>query len=543
MAERIPHELGKVLSQKRNALARKIYFLGLCLLAIGLPLSMFLMSVSQFVLLGAWFIDGEIKSKLKAFINNKPAVVVAGIFLIHIVGLLYSEDLKFGLNDLRIKLPLIILPVVMSGFPKLNLGQFRKLSWYFISAVLISSMISVLVLAGVIPREVNNIRDISILISHIRLSLLVCIAIFYLGWMMRDAGLQGDMKKRLLLVIPIFWLIGFLVILESVTGLGILLIVSIIVAAIRVFTTQRKWPSILFLVIVVSFMGYSAKYVQKVYEHVSFYAPISDLDLKSTTKKGNTYYFALDDNQFENGHKVWAFICWDEIEQAWPMRSQLDLNSKDKRNQELKVTLIRYLSSKGLKKDEEGINALTDQDIHNVEKGIANVNHVKKGNIFARIDQIVWEYHRYKMSGNPSGHSTTQRLEYWKTASAIIAKNKLTGVGTGDPPAAFREEYIFQKSKLSERWRLRAHNQYLAIGVALGIPGLMYFFFALIYPGIVAGKFNDLLFLSFLITACFSMLTEDTLETQAGATFFAFFYCLFLLVKQDDPVIMVQSES
>ncbi len=40
--------------------------------------------------------------------------------------------------------------------------------------------------------------------------------------------------------------------------------------------------------------------------------------------------------------------------------------------------------------------------------------------------------------------------------------------------------------------------------------------------------------MTFWITAFLSMLTEDTLETQAGVSFFIFFSCLFLFLKNKE---------
>jgi O-antigen ligase len=98
-------------------------------------------------------------------------------------------------------------------------------------------------------------------------------------------------------------------------------------------------------------------------------------------------------------------------------------------------------------------------------------------------------------------------------------------------PDAFKEQYVKDGSMLDEKWRLRAHNQYLSIAVAFGIPGLLLFISVLFYTLVNRLKKGDTLFLAFWLVAAISMFTEDTLETQAGVTFFALFYCLFLFVN------------
>jgi hypothetical protein len=47
-----------------------LYITGLTALAAGLPLWLLLISLSQFVLLGAWLFDGNIKEKLKSALHN-----------------------------------------------------------------------------------------------------------------------------------------------------------------------------------------------------------------------------------------------------------------------------------------------------------------------------------------------------------------------------------------------------------------------------------------------------------------------------------------
>jgi hypothetical protein len=65
--------------------------------------------------------------------------------------------------------------------------------------------------------------------------------------------------------------------------------------------------------------------------------------------------------------------------------------------------------------------------------------------------------------------------------------------------------------------------------------GFIWFLFTLIYPAVKLGKFNEYLYLVFFVIVFMSMLTEDTLETQAGATFFAFFNAFLLFGGKKHP--------
>ena len=109
-------------------------------------------------------------------------------------------------------------------------------------------------------------------------------------------------------------------------------------------------------------------------------------------------------------------------------------------------------------------------------------------------------------------------------------------MGTGDVPQAFSQAYDEIHSPLKEEFRFRAHNQYLAIAVAFGLVGLAFFLFVLLYPWCVSRRNHTYLYMVFLTIMLLSMFPEDTLETQAGATLFAFFMALLLVMRADSEV-------
>jgi O-antigen ligase len=143
-----------------------------------------------------------------------------------------------------------------------------------------------------------------------------------------------------------------------------------------------------------------------------------------------------------------------------------------------------------------------------------------------RIKNLGWEYRQYFYNDYVSGQSFTQRLAYWSTGLTIFKQNWLVGVGTGDVDIAFKQQYANDKSKLEEKWRLRTHNQYITLGIAFGVSGVVLLLTVLFYPVLFHYKKPGFVFSSFLLIAAISMLSEDTLETQAGITFFVFLYCL-----------------
>jgi hypothetical protein len=225
------------------------------------------------------------------------------------------------------------------------------------------------------------------------------------------------------------------------------------------------------------------------------------------------------------------------MREAWNRRSRISYDTLDMKNQQIHHTLVRFLASKGYRKDAGGVNKLTHKEIEAIEKGIANVVFMNGFSIRGSIYELIWGYEEYEKTGDPTGSSLMQRVEFWKASMGLIRDNWLTGVGTGDMNIAFDKQYqkMHTKLALSERWR--SHNQFLSIFVGFGIFGFLWFLFAILYPPLVLKKFDDFFFLTFFIIAIISMLPEDTIESQSGVTFFAFFFALFLFGRKEaDPL-------
>ena len=504
--------------------SRQIYLSGIFLLVTGLPLSMFAMSVSQFVLLGAWIIEGNISKKIKRAFTQPVFLVLAGVYFLHVLGLIHTADFKYAVNDLRIKIPLLLLPLIFFTSPPLSQKEYHSVLAVFIAAVFISALISVMVYAGIIHRPLHDIRDISIFISHIRLSLLVCIAIICCIYFLKEKQ-TGNVRISMLILIVAFT--AFLVLLESFTGLFILSCIGIYI----LFSFLNKQSPIIArtgLIAVIIIIVISA-YKFYIYIFVDSLKPaiIHIHELPQVTALGHPYTHDISRNDVENGNPVWIKICEAELDSAWNARSHLSYSGKDERGQFLKYTLIRYLASKNLPRDAEGISHLDENEIRAIEMGIANVDYAHLSDIKARVHQLAWEYRQYRLNNDPTGHSVMQRFEFWKTALFIISKHPLTGVGTGDVQKEFDKAYIESNSRLELSNRLRAHNQFLTMTVAFGLIGGCYFIFSLIYPAIHLRN-PGFLFSTFLIVALLSMIAEDTLETQAGVTFFSFFNSFFI---------------
>lgn len=525
-------------------ISNRLFFFGTLVLAVSLPLSVYIMSISQFILAGAWLIEGRWLEKFKRAFSNKVVLALLSVYVLHLIGLSYSNNLDYGWKDMRIKLPLFTLPILFSTSPDFSKKQFYTVLLLFVSAVVVSTLISTGVLYDIIHvnKPIREIRDISIFISHIRLSLMICITIFICVYFLITEAKQISILNKCLLLIITAWLIIFLAILESITGLGILLFISIVYILKLIIESKKVFFKATLLTVTVFLFLFLFFYVSKIVGSVYATEQINESALDSLTPYGNSYFHDANNKAVENGHRIFIYISKKELDSAWSKRSFFPIDGKDERGQELRQTLIRFLTSKGLRKDANGVAALSASEIRSVEKGIANIDYQDLSSLKSRIHQVAWEISNYKGDVNPSGHSVVQRLEFWKAAIGIIRKNFIFGVGTGDIQDAFNRQYEDMKSPLDLEKRLRSHNQYLSITVALGVIGLLIFLLSLFYPYFYLKKY-DFLYTTFLLVALLSMLTEDTLETQAGVTFFTFFNCFFLFKARANPDVHPKNQG
>lgn len=518
-----------------------LYYLGLTVLAIALPVSVFLMSVAQFILVINWILEGNFRNKYYTLLHRKSILLFVSVYIVHILVLIYTNYPEgfFGegynaLKDIRIKLPVLLLPVIIGTSEGLDLKKLKYLLLLFIASVTASTLISTATLLGFTNYPVNDIRDISIYISHIRFSLLINMAIFSLGYFLFSKKTVLSAFEKALFTVVISWLIIFLFILQSLTGITVLIISGLILSCYIAGKVKNLYFRIFMAGVTITVILFLILYVRTIITKYYTMEHIERETIDKVTLLGNPYYHNFNSTAVENGHYVDLFVCEKELRDSWNRISSIKFDSLDNKKQELKATLIRYLTSKGLRKDAGGISRLSPVDIAMIEKGYANCIYKNRRSLYPRIYEIIWELDRYHKGENPSGHSISQRIEYFKTARLIIKNNFWFGVGTGDAQKEFNLQYSKMKSPLKPECRLRAHNQFVTFFITFGFIGFLWIMFAIIYPIKLERRAGDFLFIIFLIIAFISMLNEDTWETQAGVTFFVFFYVLFLMGRKPE---------
>ncbi len=522
-----------LLNKNRELLHFQIYLGFLLAMAASLPMSKAIMSIVPGFLMVNWLFEGQFQLKLQRLKERKSVLLLISIFIVYLVGLLWTNSMKWGMHDVKIQLPLPVLLLVIGTSAELNYRQVKKIIYVFSAAVVFASLCSIWVLLEFSGKTIQNPREMSLFISHIRFALLINTSIFSMAWYVLKAGKTSYLEKSLL-VLAIIWLSIFLVILKSATGWIVFLLVLSVVVLIQAIQIKKPAWRVVLLGILLSIFLLPAAYIGYVVHQ--FYRveslPADIVHVK--TRQGNLYQHDFNNKQMENGHYTFLFVNEEEMREAWNKRSPVNYDSTSASGFNRDV-LIRYLTSKGFRKDAEGLEKLTDDDIRNIENGVTNYRFINSVSFYNRIYQIVWEADVYRKGGNPSGHSVTQRLEYYKMAMQIISENFWFGTGTGGYYKAYQEKYDQNSFFQNQLYRQRSHNMFLSYWIDFGLIGLAYICFALFSPVILEHKTKSFLLLVFLLIVLISFMNEDSLNNHDAISFFSFFYPLYLFSKHEDP--------
>ncbi len=464
-----------------------------------------------------FLVEFKIKARLSGLRSSEPALWLVGLFLLHVIWLINTQNFEYAFKDLRIKLPLLVLAISLGVYPL----KFQELKIVILS---LGVGVWIAILVGYFNYFTLDGADISPRIivpdiSHIRLGLMMITLLGLMLWIYKNVS-KG---WKTIIIVTVVNVLIFLYILQALTAF-ITLIISVIIVLTSYFLTGVKGSkriasiSVFSIIPVVLFF-----YLKGTYDD---YFILSDdaIPKLPVTEAGNPFnHYSTD--QIENGNMVYSNICELELAREWNKRSDSKIGYDPMINIPTIDCLVRYLTSKGLTKDSVGVNSLNDEDIERIESGFPAAIYAESYGLPLRIHSFLHGAHMFFSSGEVQGSSFFQRVVYWNIGLSIAKDYWLFGTGTGDVKDVFLKAYEEYPIDIDPRYRLRAHNQYITFFVTFGIVGLIYFFAGL---GIVLHRsVKHPGFFFFFCVAALSFMTEDTLETQAGVTFIAFFTSLF----------------
>ena len=459
------------------------------------------------LLLANWVLEGRWREKWQMARESRLLQAWLALYAVLVIGMAWTQNTGHGLDVLRVKLPMLALPLIILTTRPLEGRARRTVLWLYAGTVLVVSIIGFVrltTIAGLPYREAIPY------LSHIRFALNCCM-VFYIciGTM-----IHWQSRWRWLALPVGLWMLAFLVMLHSYTALAVLTVVSIAI----LLTHYRRW----WLIAAWAAVAVAVAVILS-YEVHSYYrmVPMATEPLKAATANGNPYSHA-EDGIIENGNYMNNYVCREELRKEWNNRSTLPYDGHTESGYTVESTLVRYLNALGQTKDSVGMAAMSDADIAAVERGVANPVY-ESGNVVKKMVYVMLlEREFYVHTHAVAGFTMLQRFELWRTTADIVKENPVLGVGTGDVDDELHAQLYDRGSELSGTSK-RSHNQYLSLMAAVGLLGFAVILFMFIRAA--AGNKAKLspLMLAWLITILISCLTEDTLDTLAGILFCTYF--------------------
>ncbi|MCE3227344.1 MAG: Lipid core - O-antigen ligase [Bacteroidetes bacterium] len=448
---------------------------------------------------------------------------MTSLLFIHVIGMAWTSNANEGIQDLKTKMTLLLLPMVFFTTAPLSKKEFHILLYCF----LLGSFVNVTwcYIYSFVLHKNEVARSASRFMSHIRLGLYLNVAIsacVYFIWYHKEL-----LRRGLFLILILVFLFGMYA-LGLASGFVNFFILCFLAGVYLIFRQSFKIKIVLILVLGVG-IYFVSNYVIGVYNSQIAPKQTAYNTLQEKNKFGVPYFHLDTLGQKENGNYVHRNLDLIGLGKQWNKRCPEDTFSYDPQvNLNRFEILIRYLSSKELTKDSVGVWQLTEEDLRKIKNNKVNYLTDKWSYLHKRVYEIVYEIDEAWNGRDINGHSLSMRPYFWKAALHIVKNNSIIGVGTGDVQTEMNKAYVETNSPLSKKWYKRPHNQFLTITVALGFIGLIVFLVSLFWPVFRLRKYFHVLFWPFFYLAISSFLLEDTLESQAGLTFFNYFNSLFI---------------
>jgi hypothetical protein len=519
--------MAEQVSFSRKSVHFWVYYLSLCMMVVSLPSTRFMITLSLIFLVANWLAEGNLKEKFKTFSVNKPAIAFTLIYVINIVGLMWSENLQYAFsNDLMHKLPTLLLPIVVVTSPKLDLKKIQLLLILFISSVLIVTFAGIAIRAFQNP---SDFREASPFVPNIYFSMMLLLAAFQLPTLVREKSENNILFLFALLVSA--WLVFFLFYLRSLSGIASLVGVSFYSLIILVYKHKSLLLKVSLTSIFILFLGFTSWLLIHMYKQAHYEVKTDLSSLCYQTEQGNQYTHDTTHYLRENGNLVYIYIADCELEKAWNEKSKLDFYNNDLSNHSVRHTLYRYMSSKGLKKDENGFKMLTHNDIAAVENGTTNYLYTNWPGLYIRVHQMMMGVYIYSKTSykNPTWSTLTERLDLWRASWESFKKRPLFGWGTGSIINAVDYGLEINESELLGRG-MKPHNQYIYILLSLGVFGLLAHIFLYSYIIIKTQAYKIYIFNVFLIIFAINFLANNSFEGQVGQNLIVLFSLFYFFI-------------
>jgi len=243
---------------KRQKIHNQIF--GYCCMALVffMPIySKIMPSIISLMVLN-WLIEGKFK-KIPAIFSERHRLLTfsfAALYVLYLVGMLYSKNLDYGFFDLQIKLSLICFPLIFAtidrDFP------FQKLMKDVYKAFIAGCVTGTLILFGISIYDFIRSQDPAVFyytrfsrfIHPSYLSMYLNLAVSILAYYMIRKEHPLTNKIRILLAMPAIYFSIVIFLLSSKAGIFSLFFLFLMIIMYLLVVNKQVWKGLLFLFLV-----------------------------------------------------------------------------------------------------------------------------------------------------------------------------------------------------------------------------------------------------------------------------------------------------
>ena len=277
------------------------HLFGISAFSIGLPSSKIILSISTMLILLNLLLEADYRKYWRNIRNNRLFLILAAYFILHLVGLLWTENFVYAFQDLRIKLTVFLIPLAIVSKPLESEKQLRNILFLFCATLVFTSLVNFAAYQHWFgTRSYSDIRALSLFGSHIRYGILIAmgatISLYYF-WKM-------ETTKKWILVPVLIWFCFYTYYSQIISGL---LALILILCTFLIFVGFRKSKSRGYSIVVVLFVVLALPSIY-LFRTLSDQTKIDISKLEPFTPFGNEYTHNVNEKTYVNGTPIFTYL-------------------------------------------------------------------------------------------------------------------------------------------------------------------------------------------------------------------------------------------
>jgi O-antigen ligase len=194
----------------------------LCLVGFMLTFYIYFTPLCIILFVLAWLLEGDLKRKLTTWARNKYVLLFMALYIIYLIGMIYTKNTAHGWMDMQIKLSLILFPLVLSSEGQMDFTKQKWFGFAFISGAVLHGL-GCLIYATCLYLSQGIIiftyMTFSKFVHPTYYSMYIDTAFVFMYYAITEKGKGLRIKEKLFIYISAAFLLIILILLQSKMGL------------------------------------------------------------------------------------------------------------------------------------------------------------------------------------------------------------------------------------------------------------------------------------------------------------------------------------